>query len=297
MKKYLVILFLTSIILVLMFIKYPLIINDVKGSINILINSFIPSLLPYIIIISLFKELGGFDILGYVFQYIFKPILNIDYKCTYLVLAGLISGYPLPSLLLSNEDTITKKEEQIISIFVFPSLSFLLTQIIPYTGINIIFLFIISSFLLYFLLSLKDKEKVEYVRFSTLKELLRIKYNKMNFSLIYRKVIINSIINMVIISANIVIFSFICALLPIISPSVQLLQGILEFSRASINLASQSSYLSYLSLIFVLLFGGLSVFMQNSALLSHTNFSLKKYIIYRLELIVIVIILDFLIFF
>lgn len=297
MKKYIFILFLFSLILVLMFIRYPLVINDVKKSIDVLLNSFIPSLLPYIIVISLFKELGGFDVLGYIFQFIFKPLLNIDYKCSYLVLAGLISGYPLPSLLLSNESKITKKEEQIISIFVFPSFSFLLTQIVPYTGFKIIGLFIASSFVLYFLLSLKDKEKVEYLHFSTLKELLKMRYNKINFSMMYRKVIINSVINMVVISANVVIFSFICALLPQISHFTPLLQGLLEFSRPSLKLVVEGSFVSNIMLIIVLLFGGLSIFMQNSAIMVNINFSVKRYMRYRLMLIGVTLLLSILIFF
>ena len=157
--------------------------------------------------------------------------------------------------------------------------------------------FIISSFVLYFLLSLKDKEKVEYLHFSNLKELLKMRYNKINFSMMYRKVIINSVINMVVISANVVIFSFICALLPQISRFTPLLQGLLEFSRPSLKLVVEGSFVSNIILIIVLLFGGLSIFMQNSAIMVNTNFSVKRYMRYRLMLIGVTLLLSILIFF
>ena len=102
---------------------------------------------------------------------------------------------------------------------------------------------------------------------------------------------------MIIISSNIIIFSLFSLIFPQNKAICTFFQGLLDFSRASVKLSQNGSILSYIVLIFVLLFGGVSIFMQNSALLAGTNFSLKKYIFYRLELIVIVILLNLLIFF
>lgn len=300
MKKYLILIGILTLTLILMFINSSSVLLNAKESINILLNSFLPSLFPYMVIITLINELGGLLILGYLLQYIFKPIFNINAKESSLVIAGIISGYPLPSVLLSKQNCITRKEQSIISIFVFPSFAFLLCHIFPNIGDKSIYLlitFILGAFILFFVINYNDKEKVEYMKFSTLINELKIKYNNIRLSKLVRSVFINSSLNMIIISSNIIIFSLFSLIFPQNKAIWTFFQGLLDFSRASVKLSQNGSILSYIALIFVLLFGGVSIFMQNSALLADTNFSLKKYIFYRLELIVIVMLLNLLIFF
>lgn len=300
MKKYLILIGILTLTLILMFINSSSVLLNAKESINILLKSFLPSLFPYMVIITLINELGGLLILGYLLQYIFKPIFNVNAKESSLIIAGIISGYPLPSVLLSKQNCITRKEQSIISIFVFPSFAFLLSHIFPNIGDKSIYLlitFILGSFILFFVINYNDKEKVEYMKFSTLTNELKIKYNNIRLSKLVRSVFINSSLNMIIISSNIIIFSLFSLIFPQNKAIWTFFQGLLDFSRASVKLSQNGSILSYIALIFVLLFGGVSIFMQNSALLADTNFSIKKYIFYRLELIVIVILLNLLIFF
>lgn len=300
MKKISIILMILTLLIVVMFINSKEVFLITRDNINFLLYSFIPSLLPFIIILSLLCELGFLEIIGYFLQFIFSPLLNIKGSTSALLLAGTISGYPLPSLLVSNKEKISEEEQQVISIFVFPSLAFLLNQIAPnlnntYSFNRLMFSFYLGAFLLLFILRLRKKEKVEYVKFSTLKTNLVNKYQKIKISQIIRKCIVNSVINMVIISSNIIIFSLISLYLGKINYLGDYLKIGLEFSKESIKIVPVS-YINYLKLISVLLFGGVSIFMQNSAILAHTNFSLNKYIYYRVLLIITVIILDILIF-
>ena len=152
MKKYLILIGILTLTLILMFINSSSVLLNAKESINILLKSFLPSLFPYMVIITLINELGGLLILGYLLQYIFKPIFNVNAKESSLIIAGIISGYPLPSVLLSKQNCITRKEQSIISIFVFPSFAFLLSHIFPNIGDKSIYLlitFILGSFFVY----------------------------------------------------------------------------------------------------------------------------------------------------
>lgn len=302
MKKKILILLVLFFLIIFMFISSKEVMEVTKNNIDLLVNSFIPSLLPYMIIITLICELGGLDILGYFLQFIFSPIFGINGKTASLMLAGCISGYPLPSVMLSNQNTISEEEQQVISIFVFPSLAFLINQIVArldndYSSSRLFVSFFLGALILLFLERFNKKEKVEYVKFSTMKNILKTKYNNISIPSLWKKCIINSLINLCIISSNVIIFSLISAFLGQNSLIGTLFQGLLEFSRVSVKLADTGSYLQYLILISVLLWGGVSIFMQNSALLAHTNFSIKKYIIYRIKLIIIVVLIDILIFF
>ncbi len=302
MKKNIIILILFYILIILMFINSNEVMLVTKNNIDLLLNSLIPSLFPYMIIMTLICELGGLDILGFFLQFIFSKLFRIKGKTASLIIAGCISGYPLPAVMLSNQAYISEEEQQVISIFVFPSLAFLINQIFPrlsnnYFSLRLIFSFFLGAFILLILERFNKKEKVEYISFSTLKSILKIKYQNISFALLWKKCIINSLLNLCIISSNIIIFSLLGTFWRQNSAFEVFFQGLLEFSSASIKLTNISSYWQYLMLVFVLLWGGVSIFMQNSALLANTNFSIKKYIIYRLKLILIVILIDFLVFF
>ena len=302
MKKICFVLIFLSTIIILMFINSRDVVLLTKDNLNFIFNSYIPSILPYILILSLLCELGFLEIIGYFLQFIFTPLLNIKGSTSSLLIAGTISGYPLPSLLVSNKEKLSKEEQQVISIFVFPSLAFLMNQIAPnlnnvYPFKRMIITFYLGAFILLFILRFKEKEKVEFVKFSTLINDLKNKYNKIKISKVIKKSIINSILNLAIIVSNIIIFSLISFYLAKISHLGTFFKLGLEFSRESVKISPEGSYLKYLKLIVILLFGGVSIFMQNCSLLADTNFSIKNYIINRILLIVVVISIDFLIFF
>ena len=63
MKKYLILIGILTLTLILMFINSSSVLLNAKESINILLKSFLPSLFPYMVIITLINELGGLLIL------------------------------------------------------------------------------------------------------------------------------------------------------------------------------------------------------------------------------------------
>ncbi len=287
MKKYYLITFILSIIIISFFINSNEAILITKENIGIFFNSLLPSLFPYIVLVLLFIYFKCHLIIAYFLQYISIPIFGISGKSLSIIIIGIIGGYPLIAL-LGNEiiDNENKKEiNKLIPLFSFPSFAFLNNIIKFKTNYNYLPLFIIASLII--LLFSKENKKGKYITYQN----LIFEFRNLKFSFSFLKEIFEKAINnIIIIFASLLFFSLFKIFLNFKNEQINyLLLGLFEFSSSSIKFADAiSSHFSLVLEAIILLFGGLSINLQILSFYSNSLLKYKTYIKYRLLLILII---------
>ena len=290
MKKYIIFTLTLSFIIIYLFYNSKETILITKENIDLFINTLLPTLFPYMILVLLFINYKCHLILSYLLQYISIPLFNISGKSFSIILIGLIGGYPLLALLgkeiinEENKDEINK----IIPLFSFPSLSFLYNIIFNNIKINFFIIFLVSSFIILFIS--KDNKKKKYL---SLKDISIELNSNISFLNTFSKVIIKVLNNLGLIFSNLLLFSLFITLFNFKNEKINyVFLGLFEFSRSSIYISNNiNNILDINILCLILLFGGLSVIFQIITIYSESLLSFKKYFKYRLILIIITLIL------
>lgn len=290
MKKYIFLTFILSFIIIYLFYNSKETILITKENINLFINTLLPTLFPYMILVLLFINYKCHLILSYILQYISIPLFNISGKSFSIILIGLIGGYPLVALLgkeiinEENKDEINK----IIPLFSFPSLSFLYNIIYNNIKINYFIIFLLSSFIILFLF--KDHKKKKYL---SIKDISNELNSNINFLNIFSKVIIKVLNNLGIIFSNLLFFSLFVTLFKFNNEKINyMFLGLFEFSRSSIYLSNNISNVFDINILcIILLFGGLSVIFQIFTIYNESLLSFKKYLKYRVILLIFTLLL------
>ena len=290
MKKYIFLTFILSFIIFYLFYNSKETILITKDNINLFINTLLPTLFPYMILVLLFINYKCHLILSFLLQYISIPLFNISGKSFSIILIGLIGGYPLLALLgkeiinEENKDEINK----IIPLFSFPSLSFLYNIIYNNIKINYFIIFLLSSFIILFLF--KDHKKKKYL---TIKDISIELNSKISFLNTFSKVIIKVLNNLGLIFSNLLFFSLFVTLFKFNNEKINyMFLGLFEFSRSSIYLSKNISNVFDINILCViLLFGGLSVIFQIFTIYSESLLSFKKYLKYRVILLIFTLLL------
>ena len=290
MKKYIFLTFILSFIIFYLFYNSKETILITKDNINLFINTLLPTLFPYMILVLLFINYKCHLILSYFLQYISIPLFNISGKSFSIILIGLIGGYPLLALLgkeiinEENKDEINK----IVPLFSFPSLSFLYNIIYNNIKINYFIIFLLSSFIILFLF--KDHKKKKYL---SIKDISNELNSNINFLNTFSKVIIKVLNNLGLIFSNLLFFSLFVTLFKFNNEKINyMFLGLFEFSRSSIYLSNNISNVFDINILcIILLSGGLSVIFQIFTIYNESLLSFKKYLKYRVILLIFTLLL------
>ena len=290
MKKYIFLTIILSFIIFYLFYNSKETILITKDNINLFINTLLPTLFPYMILVLLFINYKCHLILSFLLQYISIPLFNISGKSFSIILIGLIGGYPLLALLgkeiinEENKDEINK----IIPLFSFPSLSFLYNIIFHNIKINYFIIFLLISFIILFIF--KDHKKKKYL---SIKDISIELNSKINFLNTFSKVIIKVLNNLGLIFSNLLFFSLFVTLFKFNNEKINyMFLGLFEFSRSSIYLSKNISNVFDINILCViLLFGGLSVIFQIFTIYNESLLSFKKYLKYRVILLIFTLLL------
>lgn len=286
MKKHLIITFILSFFIFYLFINSKEAYLITNENINLFLNTLLPNLFPYMLLVLLFISFNCHLILAYLVQYISIPLFNISGKAFSILLIGIIGGYPLLAILakeIINKDN-EKELNKLVPLFSFPSLAFLNNIIKPNIGFNPIFSLLIISFLL--LLIFKDKEKKEYLNYNSLKYSLK---DNLSFNC-FTNSIFKVLTNLGLIFSNLLFFSLFKVLLTFNNEKINYFAlSFFEFSKSSIYFSLNiNNKIDYILLTYSLLFGGLSILMQIYTIYNGSLLSIKTYLKYRLYLIIII---------
>jgi hypothetical protein len=275
MKKYLFLPLIILFFIVMSFTISTLTVTNTKHTIDLILHTILPSLLPFILLTLLFIEFGGVEILAFFFQFITLPLLNLSGEgfCAYL--SALIGGSPLGAVVTSkliDEQTISLKEGQkIFNIAAYASPGFIFVTLLGISKnknntIALIVAYYLSSVLILMISNLFYKSKLKIMSLDTLKQKLRTKYKNLNLAKIIKNTIKTSANSLLIISGTMVLFNLPFSILSLfLNEKLSLMvSGFFEFSRSSLLLISLfEDKIAYFVIGAILSSGGLSMFIQN----------------------------------
>ncbi len=252
--------------------------------ISIVFNNLLPSLLPFMILISLCLSLGLFHLLSYIIQFIFCPLFHLTPHMASLYFVSFFCGYPTNAKLIKESYELgyinVKEVQHLLSIASFSSLSFIFVSLnLPYHNALIIYICHITPSIIKALFY-----KNSYTFISLKDSLTTIIYPKHNFIYHLKNSIKSSLYTFIFILGYMLIFQFLSyALNPIINNNYYslLFQGILEFSSGSLQLIKFNSIYVYPFICFFLSFSSLSVLMQIDNLLEDIPYSFSKLLVHR----------------
>ena len=252
--------------------------------IKIVINNLLPSLLPFMILISLCLSLGLLNLFSYLIQWIFKPLFKLSPIMSSIYFISFFCGYPTNVKMIKEAyelNYINQNELQhLLSIASFASISFIFVSLNLENPAIIYFCHLLPSII-------KALFYHQHYQFQTLQEsLTKLKQPHLNFVEALKQSILSSCYAFIFILGYMLVFQFIgYALSHIIKDSFinAIIQGILEFSSGSLQLLEfKHTPLVYSLICFNLSFSGISVMMQTDNLLYVIEYSFKEYFIARL---------------
>ncbi len=253
--------------------------------IHIILTNLLPSLLPFMILISLCLSLGLFDLLSYFIQWIFTPLFHLSPHMSSLYFVSFFCGYPTNAKIIKESYQLgyinNKQLQHLLSIASFASLSFIFVSLhLPFRISCIIY---ISHILPSIIKALFYKGPTSYISFS--QTISHLKNPHMSFVKALKQSITSSITAFIFILGYMLVFQFIgYSLSYFIKDSyiLAIIQGFLEFSSGSIQLLKFHHTLVYPFISFFLSFSGLSVLMQIDNILEDIHYSFRVYVKQRL---------------
>lgn len=249
--------------------------------ITIVFKNLLPSLLPFMILISLCLNLGILDILSYFLQIPFYYLFSLTPMMSSLYFVSFFCGYPTNIKIIKEAYELhyiqLDELQHLLSIASFSSISFIFVSLnTPYY-----FLIYICHILPSIMLAVFYHHPKETISFKQV--LTIIKKPHLSFVKAFKKSVLSSIYAFLFILGYMLIFQFFISFLQDLFPhlSFNYLKGILEFSSGSLNIIHQSKNMLPF-VCFFLSFSGFSVMMQADNLLENIPYSFKKYFLARL---------------
>ncbi len=249
--------------------------------IYIVLNNLLPSLLPFMILISLCLSLGILPLLSYFIQFIFSPLFHLSPMMSSIYLISFFCGYPTNAKVIKESYELgyinINELQHLLSICSFCSLSFIFVSL--HLSYRISLMIYISHILPSIIMALcyhKDYQLMNYKDIHI--------QSHMSFIEALKKSIKTSLNAFIFIFGYMLIFQCIGYSLHVIIHHdfvYSILQGILEFSSGSLELLNFSNSLIYPMICFFLSFSGLSVLMQVDNILEDIPYSFKSYFISR----------------
>ncbi len=266
-------------------------IEAVQSSINLCLNSIIPSLFPFLIVSELLSYTSIIFLLSANFERIMKPLFKVNGIGAYPFILGLISGYPVGAKIVSNlriENKISQDEGNRLliftnnagplfvigtigcSIYLSPAIGFLFLTINIFSTILTGIIFGIFSKINY-----RNSVAHEELNFSTLGEIISscIKKAFNTLSIVCGFVIIFSLIISMIKSSGILSIFHNSWIEYTILGLLEITNGIKLIS----TIASKNLFFNLVLTSFLIGTGGLSVLLQVWSIISKTDLSIKSY--------------------
>lgn len=286
MKKlnYYFTLFFVLFITLFSFINMFQIVKLSNNVLTIVIENLIPSLLPFMILISLCLSLGIIHIFSYFIQFLFIPLFNLSPTMSSIYFISFFCGYPTNIKIIKEAyqyNYITIEQLQhLLKIASFSSISFIFISLkIEYP--LILYLCHITPSIL---LAICYHKKQPYQTFKQSIDYLN--EPKTTFVQALKNSVTSSLYAFVFILGYMLVFQFISySLTPFIKNELLLaiVQGILEFSSGCFKLLEFTpTPLIYACLGFNLSFAGISVIMQSDNLLEDIPYNFSSYFIARI---------------
>lgn len=249
--------------------------------ITIVFKNLLPSLLPFMILVSLCLNLGILDILAYFLQIPFYNLFSLTPMMSSLYFVSFFCGYPTNIKIIKEAYELhyidLDELQHLLSIASFSSISFIFVSLnTPYSLLIFICHLLPSLILALFYHHPQKKLTFKQVR-QTLKQ------PHLSFVKAFKKSVLSSVYAFLFILGYMLIFQFFVSFLQDVFPqfSFDYLKGILEFSSGSLKIIHQSKKMLPF-VCFFLSFSGFSAMMQADNLLEAIPYSFKKYFLSRL---------------
>ncbi len=248
--------------------------------IQIVFSNLLPSLLPFMILISLCLSLGLFQLLSYFIQFIFTPLFHLSPHMSSLYFVSFFCGYPTNAKIIKESYELgyinIQQLQHLLSIASFSSLSFIFISLhLPTKTAILLYLCHITPSLIK---AFFYKEPIEFMPFERVIYHLRNPHKSFVESL--KQSILSSLNAFIFILGYMLVFQFVGYSLHFFIQDPFLLgiiQGILEFSSGSIQLLKHQSFFVYPFICFFLSFSGISVLMQVDNILENIPYSFSTY--------------------
>ncbi|MFR7590934.1 MAG: hypothetical protein ACLUVC_05765 [Longibaculum sp.] len=248
--------------------------------IQIVLTNLLPSLLPFMILISLCLSLGLFQLFSYFIQFLFTPLFHLTPHMSSLYFVSFFCGYPTNAKIIKESYELgyinIHQLQHLLSIASFSSLSFIFVSL--HLPLNIALFIYMSHITPSLIKALFHKEKIEYLSFQ--ETLYQLKNPHMSFVEALKKSITSSLTAFIFILGYMLVFQFVgYSLHSIIHDRflLSIIQGFLEFSSGSLQLLKYHHILVYPIVSFYLSFSGLSVLMQVDNILEGIPYSFSRY--------------------
>ncbi len=288
MKKanYYFTLFLVLFTTVFAFFNMFSIVETSSHVITILYTNLIPSLLPFMILISLCISLGLIHILSYFIQFVFCPLFHLTPIMSSLYFISFFCGYPTNAKMIKEAyllHYITLDELQhLLSIASFSSLSFIFVSLSIHTPYC--YIVYISHILPSLLKALTYKHNYHYLSFQSM--IAYIKTPDISFVKALKQSISTSFQAFIFIAGYMLVFQFLSKSISFLFPHPVIfafIQGLLEFSSGSLKLLQSNHIMIYPLISFLLSFSGISVLMQIDNILDEIPYRFKDVFFSRLQ--------------
>lgn len=253
--------------------------------IQIVLTNLLPSLLPFMILISLCLSLGLFQLLSFFIQLIFTPIFHLSPHMASLYFVSFFCGYPTNAKIIKESYQLhyinINQLQHLLSIASFSSLSFIFVSLkIPFQNALLLYLCHITPSLIK---ALFYKEDIHFMNIQHV--IYHLKNPHITFVEALKKSILSSLNAFIFILGYMLVFQFIGYSLHLLIDNsflLAIIQGCLEFSSGSIQLLQFQSFFVYPCICFFLSFSGLSVLMQVDNILEDVPYSFHIYLKDRL---------------
>lgn len=248
--------------------------------IQIVLTNLLPSLLPFMILISLCLSLGLFQLFSYFIQFLFSPLFHLTPHMASLYFVSFFCGYPTNAKIIKESYQLgylnINQLQHLLSIASFSSLSFIFVSLhLPFQIAIIIY---ISHILPSILKAFLHHDSYQFLSFE--ETLYELKNPHISFVEALKQSITSSLTAFIFILGYMLVFQFVGYSLGTIIHNhflLTIIQGFLEFSSGSIQLLQYHHFLVYPFVSFYLSFSGLSVLMQVDNILEGIPYSFSIY--------------------
>ena len=252
--------------------------------IEIVFHNLLPSLLPFMILISLCLSLNVFQIFSYFIQFIFSPLFHLTPHMSSLYFVSFFCGYPTNAKIIKESYELgyinIKQLQPLLSIASFSSLSFIFVSLqLPFQTTIMIYL---SHILPSLIKALFYQEDYQYIQLHEC--IYQISHPHISFVDALKQSITSSLYAFIFILGYMLVFQFLGYSLYVFIKNefiLSMIQGFLEFSSGSLNLLNTHHFLTYPLISFYLSFSGLSVLMQIDNLLENIPYSFSQFLMHR----------------
>ena len=301
MKRFFKSIFVVSLLffVLILILRYPdIAIDSVLDGINIWMYNILPALFPFFILSDLLINYGFVEILSELFKN-FMSIFGLSGNSSFILFGSIISGSPsgakLTKQLLEDESITLDEANHLIRFTHFSNPLFIIGVVgnVLLNDIRVGYLIFISlvlgNFIIGIIFRCKNVFDNKKVLLNNIVESINKKNNtnKSSFINILSKSIYDSFDILFLILGIVIIFITLSNLLSIFNINNNLLifiKGILEMTYG-IKMVSISNFnfLIKTSLItFFLAFGGLSIHLQVSSIISNTKIKYKNFLVSRI---------------